>query len=77
MFYTRHPTANSRPLPGVILQTLQNSEEALLTSSLQVTDDKATSDSHSMMLGASLTTGSQLYLDLQLRYTTSSTYVAR
>ena len=68
----RHPTAKSRPTPGSILQSLQKSDRALLTSSSQVTNDDVTSESQSMMLGAPLTAGSQLYLDLQQRYATPS-----
>ena len=67
----RHPIAKSRPTSGSILQTLQKSDRVLLTSSVQVTDDDVTSESQSMMLGAPLTAGSQLYLDLQQRYTTT------
>ena len=68
----RHPTARSRPTSGSISLTLQKSDSALLTSSVQVTDDNVTSESQSMMLGAPLTAGSQLYLDLQQKYTTIS-----
>ena len=64
----RHPTARDRPTSGSISQALQKSDKALLTSSVQVTDDDVTKDSQSMMLGAPLTAGSQLYLDLQQRY---------
>ena len=66
----RHPTARDRPTSGSILRTLQKSDRALLTSSVQVTDDDITKDNHSMMLGAPLTAGNQLYLDLQQRYMT-------
>ena len=68
----RHPTARDRPTSGSISQTLQKSDRALLTSSVQVTDDDVTNDNQSMMLGAPLTAGSQLYLDLQQRYTLKS-----
>ena len=70
----RHPTARDRPTSVSILRTLQQSDRALLTiaSAVQVTDDDVTKDNHSMMLGAPLTAGSQLYLDLQQRYTTKS-----
>ena len=71
MYVYRHPTAKSRPTSGSISQTLQKSDRALLTSSAQVTDDDVTSESQSTMLGAPLTAGSQLYLDLQQRYTTA------
>ena len=64
----RHPTARDRPTSGSISQTLQKSDRALLTSSAQVTDDDVTKDNHSMVLGAPLTAGSQLYLDLQSQY---------
>ena len=64
----RHPTARDRPTSGSISQTLQKSDRALLTSSIQVTDDDVTKDNQSMMLGAPLTAGNQLYLDLQQRY---------
>ena len=65
----RHPTTKSRPTSGSISQTLQKSDRALLTSCVQVTDDDVTPESQSMMLGAPLTAGSQLYLDVQQRYT--------
>lgn len=67
----RHPTPKDRPTPGSILQTLQKSDRALLTSFVQVTDN-ATSESQSMMLGAHLAAGNQLYLDLQQRYVTEN-----
>ena len=62
----RHPTARDRPTSGSISRTLQKSDRALLTSSVQVTEE----DNQSMMLGAPLTAGSQLYLDLQEKYVT-------
>ena len=68
----RHPTARDRPTSGSISQTLQKSDRALLTSSVQVTDDDVTRDNQSIMLGAPLTAGSKLYLDLQQRYTIKS-----
>ena len=69
----RHPTARDRPTSGSISRTLQKSDKALLTSSVQVTDDNVTTkDNQSMMLGAPLTAGSQLYLDLQQRYISNS-----
>ena len=69
----RHPTARDRPTSGSISQALQKSDRALLTSSVQVTDDNVTTkDNQSMMLGAPLTAGSQLYLDLQQRYISNS-----
>ena len=68
----RHPTARDRPTSGSISQTLQKSDRALLTSSVQVTDDDVTKDNQSMMLGAPLTAGSQLHLDLQQRYVIKS-----
>ena len=68
----RHPTARDRPTSGSISQTLQKSDRALLTSSVQVTDDDATKDNQSMILGAPLTAGSQLHLDLQQRYVIKS-----
>ena len=64
----RHPTARDRPMAGLLSQTLQKSDRALLTSSVQVVDKNATKDSQSMVLGALLTAGSQLYIDLQQRY---------
>ena len=65
----RHPTARDRPTSGSISRTLQKSDRTLLTSSVQVTDDdNVTKDNQSMMLGAPLTAGTQLYLDLQERY---------
>ena len=64
----RHPTARDRPMAGSLSRTLQRSDRALLTSSVQVTDDDVTKDNQSMMLGAPLTAGSQLYLDLQQSY---------
>ena len=64
----RHPTARDRPTSGSVSQTLQRSDRALLTSSEQVTDDDVTKDNQSMMLGAPLTAGNQLYLDLQQKY---------
>ena len=68
----RDPNTKSRPTSGSISQTLQKSDRALLTISVQVTDDDVTSESQSMMLGAPLTAGSQLYIDLQQRYTNKS-----
>ena len=68
----RHPTARDRPTAGSISQTLQKSDRALLTNSVQVIDDDVTKDNQSMMLGAPLTAGSQLYLDLQQRYVIKS-----
>ena len=70
-FTQRHPTAKDRPLAGSVLRILQNSDSALLTSSTQVPEDEITEDNQSMMLGAPLTAGSHLYLDLQHRYTTA------
>ena len=49
----RHPTAKNRPLAGLVLQILQNSDRALLTGSVQVTDDDVMPDSQSMMLHGS------------------------
>ena len=57
----RHPTAKSRPTSGSISRILEKSDRELLND--------VTSESQSMMLGAPLTAGSQLYLDLQQRYT--------
>ena len=68
----RHPTAGDRPTSGSISRTLQKSDRALLTSSVLLTDDNITKDNQSMMLGAPLTAGSQLYLDLQQRYISNS-----
>ena len=34
----RHPTAKDRPMAGLLSQTLQKSDRALLTSSVQVID---------------------------------------
>ena len=64
----RHPTAKDRPASASMSRSLQKSDRALLTSSVQVTDDNVTQDNQSMILGAPLTAGSQLYLDLQQRY---------
>ena len=66
----RHPTTRDRPTSGSLSRILQKSDRALLTSSIQVGDDELTKDNQSMMLGAPLTAGSQLYLDLQQRYVT-------
>ena len=68
----RHPTARDRPTSGSMSRTLQKSDRALLTSSVLLTDDNITKDNQSMMLGAPLTAGSQLYLDLQQRYISNS-----
>ena len=68
----RHPNARDRPVAGSVSETLQKSDRALLTSSVQVTDDDVTYDNQSMKLGAPLSAGSQLYLDLQQRYVTIS-----
>ena len=65
----RNPNARDRPVAGSVSETLQKSDRALLTSSVQ---DNITKDNQSMMLGAPLSAGSQLYLDLQQRYTTKS-----
>ena len=67
----RHPTAKDHPLAGSVLWTLQNSDSALLTSSTQVPEDELAKDNYSIMLGAPLTAGSHLYLNLQHRYTTA------
>ena len=66
----RHPTAKSRPKSGSISQTLQKSDRALLTSSVQVPEDEIIKDNQSMTLGALLTAGTQLHLDLQQKYVT-------
>ena len=68
----RHPTARDRPTSGSISQALQKSDRTSLTSSMQVTEGQITKENHSMVLGAPLTAGSQLYLDLQQRYTIKS-----
>ena len=68
----RHPNARDRLVAGSISQTLQKADRVLLTSSMRVTDDDITKDNQSMMLGAPLSAGSQLYLDLQQRYMTKS-----
>ena len=68
----RHPTARDRPTSGSISRTIQQSDRTSLTSSVQVTEDQITKENHSMVLGAPLTAGSQLYLDLQQRYTIKS-----
>ena len=68
----RHPIAKSRPTSGSISKALQKSDRALLPGCLRVADDDVTSESQSMMLQAPLTAGSQLYLDLQQRYTIKS-----
>ena len=65
----RHPTARDRPTSGSISRTLQESDRTSLTSSVQVTEGQITKEKHSMVLGAPLTAGSQLYLDLQQKYT--------
>ena len=70
-FTQRHPAAKNRPIAGSILRTLQNSDSTLLTSSIQVSEDKITKDNQSMMVGAPLTAGNQLYLNLQQRYIAS------
>ena len=72
MYIRRHPNARDRPVAGSVSRLLQKSDRALLTSSVQVTDDDITKDNQSMMLGAPLSAGSQLYLDLQQRYTAKS-----
>ena len=69
----RHPTARDRPMGGSILQTLQKFDKISLTSSVQVTEGQITKDNWSVVLGAPLTAGSQLYRDLQQRYTIKST----
>jgi len=61
----RHPIAKHRPLPNSVSQTLQKSNNSLLTS--PVTDDAE----QSMMLGEPLSAGYQLYLDLQQTYLTN------
>ena len=66
--HCRDPATKSRPTSGSILQALQKSDRALLTNSVQMTDDDVTSESQSIMLGAPLTAGNQLYIDLQQRY---------
>ena len=67
--YYRHPEPRQRPLSGTISRTLQKSDRALLTSSTIVTtSDDVTSDQQSMILGALLTAGNQLHLDLQQCY---------
>ena len=68
----RHPTARDRPTSGSISQTLQKFNKISFTSSVQVTEGQIAKDNQSMMLGAPLTVGSQLYCDLQLRYTIKS-----
>ena len=65
----RHPTAKDRPTSGSISKALQKSDRALLASSVQVTNGLV-KDNQSMVLGAPLSAGSQLYLDLQHKYTT-------
>ena len=64
----RHPVAKDRPTSGSILEVLQRSDRDLLTTSVQVTNDLV-KDNQSMVLGAPLSIGSQLYLDLQQTYT--------
>ena len=64
----RHLTAKSRPTSESLLETLQKFDRALLTSPVQVTGDDT---NQSMMLGAPLDKGSQLYFDLQQSYTES------
>ena len=64
----RHPIGRNRPLPESISRTLQKSDGALLTSSVQVTDGDITKANQSMLLGVPLAKGSHLYLDLQQRY---------
>ena len=70
-FTQRHPAAKNRPIAGSVLRTLQNSDSTLLTSSTQVPEDELIKDNQSMMLGAPLTEGNQLYFDLQQRYIAS------
>ena len=65
----RHPTARDRPTSGSISQTL---DRISLTTSVQVTEGQIRKDNQSMTLEAPLTAGSQLYLDLQQRYTIKS-----
>ena len=64
----RHPTARDRPTSVSISRTLQKSDRALLTSSMQVPEDEITKDNQSMILGAPLAAGNQLHLDLQQTY---------
>ena len=61
----RHPVARHRPMPNSVSQTLQKSNNSLLSS--PVTDDAE----QSMMLGEPLSAGNQLYLDLQQTYLTN------
>ena len=68
----RHPNTRDRPVAGSVSETLEKSDRALLKSSLQERDDDITKDNQSMNLGVPLSAGSQLYLDLQKRYTTKS-----
>ena len=70
----RHPTAKGRPTSGSVSLTLQKSDRALLTSSVQATQDDLTKGNQSVMLGAPLAEGSQLYLDLQQKYANESSY---
>ena len=63
----RHPTAKNRPTAVSVSQTLQKSDRALLANSVQVTD--ITKENRSMILGAPVTAGSQLFIDLQKKYT--------
>ena len=61
----RHPDPKQRPLSGMILTTLQKSDDILLATS-----DVTTTNGDSMMLGAPLAASHQLHLDLQHSYTT-------
>ena len=65
----RHPTARDRPTSGSISLIL---DRISLTTSVQVTEGQIRKDNQSMTLEAPLTEGSQLYLDLQQRYTIKS-----
>ena len=62
----RHPSAGSRPVPGVILQTLQESNTTLLQ---WTTPEDDQTDGQVAVLGAPLSCGVHLYTDLQEMYT--------
>ena len=68
----RHPTARDRPVARSTSQTLQKFDRISLTSSVQATEGQIKSDNQLMTLEAPLTAGSQMYLDLQQKYTIKS-----
>ena len=58
-YLCRHPVANQRIRPSEIFRTLQKSDRILMPED---------AEERSTMLGDSLSTSSQLYLDLQKAY---------